>query len=201
MAEGSATEAYGRRCAEYVELLGTIDATAAPDRELIAGWARAQPEGPLLDVGCGPGHWTNWLHEQGLDVGGVDPTPEFVEVARKRFPDVAFREGVAEQLEVADSGLAGILAWYSLIHVRPDRVPAALAEFARVVEPGGGLLVGFCRGPEVAPFDHAVTTAHFWPVDQLSDLIEEAGFAVSVRDTRDDPGARPHGAILASRVG
>jgi ubiquinone/menaquinone biosynthesis C-methylase UbiE len=201
VAEGSASEAYGRRAEEYIALLGDIDATASPDRELIAGWARAQPEGPILDVGCGPGHWTHWLHEQGLDVGGVDPTPEFVDAARKRFPGVAFREGFAERLDVADSSLAGVLAWYSLIHVRPDHIPAALAEFARVVEPGGGLLVGFCRGPELEPFDHAVTTAYFWPVDRLSDLIEEAGFAVSVRDTRDDPGARPHGAIVASRVG
>jgi len=201
VAEGSASEAYGRRAEEYIALLGDIDAAASPDRELIAGWAREQPEGTILDVGCGPGHWTNWLHEQGLDVEGVDPTPEFVDSARKRFPDVSFREGFAEQLDVADSGLAGILAWYSLIHLRPDRVPAALAEFARAVEPGGGLLVGFCRGPELEPFDHAVTTAYFWPVDQLSRMIEEAGFAVSARDTRDDPGARPHGAITASRVG
>lgn len=201
MAEGSASEAYGRRAEEYISLLGDIEATASLDRELIAGWARGQPGGPLLDVGCGPGHWTNWLHEQGLDVGGVDPTPEFVYAARKRFPEVSFRAGFAERLDVADASLAGILAWYSLIHLRPDRVPAALAEFARVVEPGGGLLVGFCRGPELEPFDHAVTTAYFWPVDRLSRMIEEAGFAVSVRDTRDDPGARPHGAIVASRVG
>ncbi|WP_207920199.1 class I SAM-dependent methyltransferase [Saccharopolyspora aridisoli] len=201
MADGSASEAYGRRADEYIALLGDIDATASPDRELIAGWARDQPEGPILDVGCGPGHWTNWLHEQGLDVAGVDPTPEFVDAARKRFPEVSFRDGFAEQLDVADSSLAGILAWYSLIHVRPDRISAALAEFARVVEPGGGLLVGFVRGPELEPFDHAVTTAYSWPVDQLSRMLGSAGFAVSVHDTRDDPGARPHGAIVASRVG
>ncbi|MFR9732044.1 class I SAM-dependent methyltransferase [Saccharopolyspora sp. MS10] len=195
------SQAYGRRAEEYISLLGHIDATASPDRDLIGAWAHEQSEGPILDVGCGPGHWTSWLHERGVDVEGVDPTPEFVGAARERFPEVRFREGAAERLGVADSSVAGVLAWYSLIHVRPDRIADAFAEFARVVEPGGGLLVGFCRGPEVEPFDHAVTTAYFWPIDRLSRAIEQAGFTVAARETRADPGARPHGAIVARRVG
>lgn len=196
-----ASAAYGQRAAEYTGLLGNIEATAAPDRDLIAAWAHAQPDGPILDVGCGPGHWTNWLHERGIDVEGVDPTPEFLDEARIRFPDVRFRAGRADRLDVPDAGLAGVLAWYSLIHLHPDRMPAALAEFARAIEPGGGLLVGFCNGPELEPFDHAVTTAYFWPIDLLSRAIEDAGFTVADHDTRADPGARPHGAIAAHRIG
>lgn len=194
------SRAYGQRAEEYISLLGNIGATASPDRDLIRTWAHKQPAGPILDVGCGPGHWTNWLSEQGMDVEGLDPTPEFVGDAQKRFPDVRFREGLAEQLDVAESSLAGILAWYSLIHVQPDRVPGAFAEFARATKPGGGLLVGFFDGPEIEPFDHAITTAYFWPIDRLSRAIEEAGFAVAIRDTRVDPGARPHGAITAYRT-
>lgn len=194
------SQAYGQRAEEYISLLGNIDATGSPDRDLIGAWAHKQPEGPILDIGCGPGHWTNWLHEQGIDIEGVDPTPEFVGDAQKRFPGIRFREGLAEQLDVADSSLAGILAWYSLIHMRPDRITDAFAEFARTLKPGGGLLVGFFDGPEIEPFEHAITTAYFWPIDRLSCTIEEAGFAVTVRDTRVDPGARPHGAIMAHRV-
>ncbi|MHA6802597.1 class I SAM-dependent methyltransferase [Salinifilum ghardaiensis] len=194
------SQAYGQRAEDYISLLGNINATAPPDRDLIGTWARKQPEGPILDVGCGPGHWTNWLRERGVDIEGVDPTPEFVGDAQKRFPDIRFREGIAEQLDVADSSLAGILAWYSLIHMQPDRITGAFAEFARTIKPGGGLLVGFFEGPEIEPFDHAITTAYFWPIDRLSRTIEEAGFAVTVRDTRVDPGVRPHGAIMGYRV-
>ncbi|WP_243794289.1 class I SAM-dependent methyltransferase [Saccharopolyspora gloriosae] len=195
-----ASRAYGRRAEEYIGLLGSIEATASADRELVGAWAQALPGGPVIDVGCGPGHWTNWLHGRGIDVEGVDPTPEFLADARKRFPDVRFREGRADRLDVADSSSAGVLAWYSLIHLRPDRVPDALAEFARAIKPGGGLLVGFFNGPELEPFDHAVTTAYFWPIDRFSGAIEQAGFAVADRRTRADPGARPHGAIVARRL-
>lgn len=196
-----ASQAYGRRAEEYIGLLGSIGATASSDRELIRAWAHAQPDGPIIDVGCGPGHWTNWLHEQGIDVEGIDPTPEFLADARKRFPDVRFRAGRAERLDVADASLAGVLAWYSLIHTLPERVPDALAEFARTVKPGGGLVVGFFTGPELEPFDHAITTAYYWPIDRLGRAIEEAGFTVADRATRADPGARPHGAIVARRLG
>lgn len=196
-----ASKAYGSRAAEYTRILGNIDATAPADRELISSWARAHPDGSILDVGCGPGHWTNWLHERGIDIEGVDPTPEFVDAALRRFPGVRFRVGRAEQLDVADSSLAGILAWYSLIHLSPDRMPEVLAEFARALAPGGGLLVGFFDGARLEPFDHAITTAHYWPIDHLSFLIEQAGFAVTAHHTRVDPGTRPHGAIVARRGG
>jgi ubiquinone/menaquinone biosynthesis C-methylase UbiE len=196
-----ASKAYGSRAAEYTRILGNIDATAPADRELISSWARAHPDGSILDVGCGPGHWTNWLHERGIDIEGVDPAPEFVDAALRRFPGVRFRVGRAEQLDVADSSLAGILAWYSLIHLSPDRMPEVLAEFARALAPGGGLLVGFFDGARLEPFDHAITTAHYWPIDHLSFLIEQAGFAVTAHHTRVDPGTRPHGAIVARRGG
>lgn len=195
-----ASEAYGRRSSEYIDLLGTIDATASRDRDLIGAWAAAQT-GPILDVGCGPGHWTDWLRERGCDVEGVDPTPEFLDHARKAFPDSRFRAAAAEDLGVGDSGLAGALAWYSLIHTPPERIHRAFAELARTVRPGGGLLVGFFEGPAVEPFDHAVTTGYFWPVDVLGGTIEDAGFTVVSSETRTDPGVRAHGAIAATRTG
>lgn len=196
-----ASEAYGRRSAEYIDLLGKIDAMASRDRDLIGAWAAAQPAGPILDVGCGPGHWTNWLRERGVDVEGVDPTTEFLDHARKSFPDSHFRAATAEDLGVDDAGLAGALAWYSLIHTPPERIHHAFAELARAIRPGGGLLVGFFEGPAVEPFHHAVTTGYFWPVEELGGTIEEAGFTVVSSETRTDPGVRPHGAITATRTG
>lgn len=203
----------------------------------------------LLDVGCGPGHWTAWLdarladgcersagaadHRAGpaeapagrvdhpasavadvpllrtgeperqgsprIHVVGIDPAPAFLALARSRFPSTAFRLGRAEELGESDASVQGILAWYSLIHTAPEALPAALTEFARVLAPGGSLLMGFFEGPRCEPFDHAVTTAWFWPVGELSTVVAEAGFVVEETHARHDPGARPHGALLARR--
>ncbi|MFD1084670.1 class I SAM-dependent methyltransferase [Micromonospora andamanensis] len=49
-------------------------------------------------------------------------------------------------LDLVDDHLTGLLAWFSLIHVPDDEIPAVLAEFRRVLRPGGVLLLGFHAG-------------------------------------------------------
>lgn len=200
MTLGEVQRAYGSRAIEYAEHLGRMDAVAEADRELVYSWAKTLA-GPVVDVGCGPGHWTAYLHAHGIEVTGIDPTPEFITHARSAHPVVVFREGRAEHLDVPDASLGGVLAWYSLIHAQPAEVAAALAEFARALRPGGGLVIGLFEGPVFEPFDHAITTAYRWPVGALSVLVREAGFTVTETHTRTDPGSRPHGAITAIRTG
>lgn len=192
------TQAYSRRAQEYVDALGSMAATHQADRDLIKAWAKGLG-GPVLDVGCGPGQWTAWLHGLGVDVEGVDPVAEFIEDARTRYPEVSFRFGRAEDLDVPAGTLAGILAWYSLIHLSPEVVDAALSEFARALRPGGGLIVGFFEGPELEAFDHKVVGAYYWPVEMLAEHLEAAGFEVFGTRTRTEPGSRPHGVITAAR--
>ncbi len=193
-------DAYGARSAEYIELFGGIDAAAEADRTAVLAWARGLA-GPVVDVGCGPGQWTNFLSEHDLEIEGIDPTPEFVGAAQRRHPGVRFRIGQAEHLDVDDDdeSLGGILAWYSLIHIDPALINSALTEFARGLRPGGGLALGFFEGPELASFDHAVTTAYYWPLELLSARIEACGFTVTGADRRTAPHARTHGFITAIR--
>ena len=179
-------------------MLGSIEDAAEQDRQYVLGWAQGT-EGRIVDVGCGPGQWTNFLHENGLEVEGADPVPAFIAHARRRYPGVAYRIGDAGRLDVEDGSLGGVLAWYSLIHTPPASLGAILGEFARCLRPGGRLLIGFCEGPELVAFDHAVTTAYYWPIDLLSARIEQAGFVVTDTQARHDPGSRPHGAITAER--
>jgi ubiquinone/menaquinone biosynthesis C-methylase UbiE len=198
MPSGRVRDAYAARAAEYVSLFGNIEAAAEQDRDLVLAWAR-DVDGRIIDVGCGPGQWTSYLQEHGVDIEGVDPVPEFINEARQRHPGVGYRIGHAGRLGVDDASLGGILAWYSLIHTDPDQLGDLLTEFARCVRPGGGLTIGFFEGDELAPFDHAVTTAYFWPVGLLALRLERAGFVVADVQTRADPGSRPHGAIVAQR--
>ena len=63
---------------------------AGLDRQRIERGAE-RIDGPVIDVGCGPGHWTDFLHRRGVSVQGVDLVPEFIDSARERFPGVSFR--------------------------------------------------------------------------------------------------------------
>lgn len=191
-------EAYGARSAEYIDVVGGIESAAAADREAVLAWAR-EVTGPVVDIGCGPGQWTNYLSGNGVDIEGVDLTPDFIAAARRRYPGDRFRIGRAEDLEAEEASLGGVLSWYSLIHTEPGHIGVALTEFARCLRAGGGLALGFFEGPDLVPFDHAVTTAYYWPLELLSARVEEAGFTVTGTATRTISKTRRHGLILAVR--
>ncbi|KQW04125.1 SAM-dependent methyltransferase [Leifsonia sp. Root4] len=198
MTVSKVSDAYGARSAEYIELFGRIDAAAEADRKGVLAWARGLT-GPIIDVGCGPGQWTHFLSEHDLQIEGIDPTPEFIAAAQRRYPGIRFRIGRAERLDIDDESLGGILSWYSLIHTDPELIDSALTEFARCLRSGGSLALGFFEGPELIPFDHAVTTAYYWPLELLSARVEACGFAVTGTHTRSDPGVRKQGLITAVR--
>ena len=196
----AALSAYAARAAEYAEKLGSLEAVHPEDRRLISSWADSCP-GKILDVGCGPGHWTDLLHREGNEVEGVDPVSEFVSLAQSAFPRTRFRQAQAEDLGVPDRHLGGILAWYSLIHMDPSDLGDALAEFSRALCPGGRLLIGFFEWSTIETFPHAVTEAYRWPVEDMTAALEAAGLTVEDAVTRQEAGARPHAALISRRSG
>lgn len=193
--------AYSARADEYAAALGSVSAMDPLDVQLISDWA-ARCRGPIVDAGCGPGHWTHLLTELGAQVEGVDLVPAFVELAGTRFPTASYRVAPLDDLDVPDHSAAGILAWYSLIHLEPARMPTVLQELRRCLRDDGTLLVGFFTSDRLEPFPHTVTTAWSWPFDELTRRLDDAGFVVRETHTRPNP-ARPdrrHGALLADRA-
>jgi SAM-dependent methyltransferase len=194
---------YAERAGEYARHLGSMSSVHPADEHLVTSWAAGLgPDGlahPVLDAGCGPGHWSGHLAAEGIDVRGIDQVPEFVEHARRAHPTVPFDLGDVDALPYGPGEFSGVLAWYSLIHHDPGDVRRPLDEFARVLRPGGGLLVGFFTGSTVEPFDHAITTAWRWSPDLLADALRASGFDVLETHTRTGPafGPRPHGALVA----
>ncbi len=133
--------------------------------------------GPVLDLGCGPGHWTAHLHSLGAEVMGVDTVPEFIAYAQATYPGPVFRLGAMTDLNVPEHSVAGILSWYSTIHVPPRHLSRVLAEFRRLLAPSGVLVTGFFASDDVvAAFDHKVIIAYRWPADVFAQHLVEAGF-------------------------
>ncbi|GAB3665001.1 hypothetical protein GCM10027596_30400 [Nocardioides korecus] len=199
MATSDVGAAYDARAEEYADRLGALDQMAAEDRARILGWAAEHP-GRLLDAGCGPGHWADALTSARPDpVVAVDVSRRFLDRARTRFPRVAFVRADLAALPVADGSFDAVLAWFSLIHARPAELPRLVGELARVLAPGGSLMVGYFHGEPGTRFDHAVTTAHHWSADALADLLGVHDLHVDHVDVRRPPGQRALGALAATR--
>ena len=189
------TDAYSLRADEYSSLLGSMKSVHDSDRQLIDSWAAAV-EVRVLDAGCGPGHWTNYLASRGLEVRGIDLVPGFIERARSSYPGVRFDVGSIDEIDEPDDSLGGILSWYSTIHHDPSRISEPLTEFARVLRPGGLLAIGYFEGAVREAFDHAITTAYRWPASELEQALEASGFEVLESHRRTRRTHRPHGAVI-----
>jgi ubiquinone biosynthesis O-methyltransferase len=98
----------------------------------------------VLDVGCGDGHLALALARAGAQVSGVDPDPRMLRLARCRFEEagvtVNLAEAQAQALPFEDARFDVVVAVTVLCFVgRPEQ---AVAEMARVLRPGGRLMIG-----------------------------------------------------------
>ncbi|MFI5829216.1 class I SAM-dependent methyltransferase [Streptomyces sp. NPDC051578] len=179
---------YASMFADRLETRPFARAMVGTFAELVRGTGNLR----TADVGCGPGHLTAVLHDLGLDAFGLDLSPGMVGHARRTHPQLWFGEARMEALPVGDRALGGVLAHYSTIHTPPAQLPALLAEQARVLAPGGLLLVSFFAtdGPEPVRFDHKVTPAYSWPVDRFAELLAGAGLAPFARLLHDPASER-----------
>jgi SAM-dependent methyltransferase len=119
------------------------------DRELLSRFAfELKGKGEICDMGCGPGHVARYLRDHGADVFGLDLSAGMLEEARRLNPDITFREGNMLALDLADASLAGIAAFYAIVHLPREAVADVFREMARVLKPGGLLLLAFHIGDE-----------------------------------------------------
>ncbi|GAA0471160.1 methyltransferase [Paractinoplanes deccanensis] len=193
-------DAYASVAGLYIDLFGSSTQVHADDLALIERHLTIRP-GRVLDLGCGPGHLTAHLRSRGVEAAGLDLVPEFVAHARSAHPDGDYRLGSMTDLDVEDGSVAGILSWFSTIHLPPPGLDGVLAEFRRALRPGGTLVLGFFEAAELAAFDHKVTTAYRWPVGEMSARLSRAGFTETERHSRPAEGTqRPIAALAATRT-
>jgi SAM-dependent methyltransferase len=151
------------------------------ERGLLASFAELAKAvgGPVADLGCGPGHITAYLSSLGLDAFGVDVSSGMIDQARTRNPGLRFEIGSMAALGIADGSLSGIVSRYSIIHTAPEDLPAILAEFRRVLTPGGQAMISFPGTDDdsevTVAYDHSVFTAYRWWPDHFSTLLHDAG--------------------------
>jgi SAM-dependent methyltransferase len=145
---------------------------------------------------AGRGRITGYLHELGLDVSGVDLSPMMIDIARRVCPQVSFSVGSMTALEAGDSALAGLVAWYSIIHTPPAVLPDVFAGFRRVLRDGGRLLLAFQVGDERVEVRQAygheiVADVYRLSPDRVASLLVDAGFAVEARLVREARETQP----------
>lgn len=207
--EEATRDAYDLVAEDYAALLQDHLSTSTWDRMVLNAFAevvRAGDGGLVADVGCGPGRITGHLDRLGLTVCGVDLSPAMVAVAQRTHPHLRFEVGSMRALDFDDDALAGVVAWYSTIHTPPSEQPIVLRELARVLRPGGHLLLAFQVGDEAVHLTQAYghdlsLDAYRLSATTVTAHLDEAGVEVLAQVLREpvEPERQPQAYLLARK--
>lgn len=203
---------YDAIAVEYADHFSDAMSKRPIDRAFVSAFAElvigdAGPGARVVDIGSGPGDQTALLHELGLQPTGIDLSPQMVEVARGRHPDLRFEVGSMLELNLPDASLPALSVMWSIIHVPDELLPTAIGEFARVLAPGGHALLTFQTDSETRHLDEAfgkqVDLDYLrHPVDRVVELLTSVGLDVHTRMRReaDDTMTAPHAFLLARKT-
>jgi len=137
----------------------------------------------VLDAGCGQGTPVASALTPAFDVVGLDFSAEMLRLAGEAAPQAELVNGDMTGLPFAANSFDAVCAYHSLIHVPVDEHAVALAEFARVLRPGGVLLVSVgpddWTGSTADWLDSGVEMEWSYPGGETSEaMIDDAGFDV-----------------------
>jgi ubiquinone/menaquinone biosynthesis C-methylase UbiE len=204
---------YDAIAEQYAEFFRAELDDAPLDRALLRAYAemvrRNHPDAQVVEAGSGPGTVSAHLHQLQLDVRGIDLSPAMVDIARRDHPQISFEVGDMGALALADASLAGLVAWYSLIHVPASERQSVIEEFHRVLRPGGYALIAFQVGDDTLHLDEAFGRAvsldfHRLQPDVIVESLEHAGFELTARVVRAPEATSaaspvPQGALIARK--
>lgn len=121
----------------------------------------------IVDIGCGRGALLAGLAEAGARVAGIDPDAEALAEARRTAPAAILRQANAERLPFTDGAVNAALFVDSLHHIPVAGMATALAEAARIVEPGSDIIV-------VEPLPEGTFFNSMCPIEDKTQIRAEA---------------------------
>jgi ubiquinone/menaquinone biosynthesis C-methylase UbiE len=209
----SVRRAYDTVANDYATYLPDTRAEASLDLAMIDAFIEAVGTGAdvrVLDAGCGTGRMSRYVADRGCRVEGVDLSSNMVAMARRDHGDLVFTVGSLTDLPYPNDQFAGVMLWYSIIHTPPSGQQQIFDEVARVLRPGGHVLVGFQAGEgsrdlsqAYRQFGHEILLErHLYSADQVAAQMQAAGLSEVCRLVRRAQGTeRDDQAVLLAKAG
>jgi ubiquinone/menaquinone biosynthesis C-methylase UbiE len=160
-----------------------------PDIQLAEQFLTILNGNHILDVGCGPGHYSSYFIDRGCRVEAIDTSSEMLRLAGERDPRIRTRMLDMTKLDYDEGQFDGLWVCASLPHIPKELVGAVLRDFRRVLKRDGCLFVNAIIGK----LDHRIETPQemgpnfcesgrffqWYPsTDRFKEILEQSGFGV-----------------------
>jgi ubiquinone/menaquinone biosynthesis C-methylase UbiE len=173
---------YDTVAKEYAETFSDEHEKKPKDQEILHRFSQEIGDRkPVWDFGCGPGQTTKYLKNLGIEISGLDLSEKILEQARTIHPEIHFQKGNILELEFENDSIAGVVAFYAIVHFTEERVGIACREVFRVLEPGGIFLFTYHIGEETIHAEEFLGKKididfMFFTADFISSCLEKSGF-------------------------
>ena len=145
---------YDTVAKEYAETFSSEHEKKPKDQEILKRFSTEIGDRiPVWDFGCGPGQATEYLKNLGVEISGLDLSEKILEQARTIYPEIHFRKGNILELEFENDSIAGVVAFYAIVHFTKEQVEMACREVFRVLQTGGIFLFTYHIGEKTIRLD------------------------------------------------
>ena len=179
-------QVYEGMAADYAVRFGDELRAADSDTDFLDAALADLPEGPVLDIGCGPAQVSRYLIARGKLAIGIDLAPGMLAEAARLVPAAKLLAGDLLALPLGPASCAGAVASYSLHHLPRVRLGSALRGLREVLRPGGVLVVVTHGGGGQQWLDlpgGRVALSTYTP-GELADRLRESGLEPELMVTR-----------------
>ncbi len=186
---------------DYTKIAGAYDATRSAVGVAIITGCLGVSQVPLgqqyvLDAGCGTGNYSRALIDYVRRIAAVDMNARMLEQAKRKFPEphassIEFHQAGIDSLPFESSVFDGVMINQVLHHIADDaesgypNTHRVIAEFARVLKTGGGLVINICSHHQLEsafwycaliPEEASLMRERHIPLSRLQELLERCGF-------------------------
>ena len=173
---------YDTVAKEYAETFSGEHEKKPKDQEILHRFSQEIGDRrPVWDLGCGTGQTTKYLKNLGIEISGLDLSEKILEQARTIHPDIHFRKGNILELEFENDSIAGVVAFYAIVHFTEEQVEIAFREVFRVLQPDGIFLFTYHIGEETIHLDEFLGKKididfMFFTTDFIFSCLKDSGF-------------------------
>ena len=173
---------YNKLAKEYAKTFSGEHEKKPKDQEILHRFSiEIGDREPVWDFGCGPGQTTKYLKNLGIEISGLDLSGKILKQARTIHPEIHFKKGNILELEFKNDSIAGVVAFYAIVHFTEEQVEIACREVFRVLQPGGIFLLTYHIGEETIHVEEFLGKKvdidfMFFNTDFIHSCIEKSGF-------------------------
>jgi len=176
-------DCYNKTAEEYAEKYFNELEYKHLDRILLRAFYEENTEkGLMLDLGCGPGQTTAFMHKLGQkNILGIDISDGIITKAKELSPSIEFRQGNILNLDSESNTIGSAIAFYSIVHFPLDNLHKVFKEINRVLQKGGDFLFSFHIGNETVHRDTFLEKDvnidfYFFRTEDILDLLNQENY-------------------------